>query len=275
MTWSRLLKSPQVWISGGFLLIVALLAVFAPWVAPKDPTLMDGAGRLALPGAKYLLGADEFGRDILSRLIYGARITMEVATVGMAIASVGGVLLGMAAAFYGKWVELVIMRVMDAILCFPPILLALVVVTFMKPTVFNVILVVGFVYIPRFARVAHASSLAVKQTDYVEAARAMGAGDLRILLKAILPNIMAPVFVQISLGLGHAILLESGLSFLGMGPPPQIPSWGRMIETSSRFMHLNPHAVIWPSLAISLTVLAFNLFGDAVRDTLDPRLRNT
>jgi len=275
MTWSRLLKSPQVWISGGYLSVVVLLAVFAPWVAPRNPTLMDGASRLALPGAKYVLGADEFGRDILSRLIYGARITMEVATVGMAIACVGGVLLGMAAAYYGKWIELALMRVMDAILCFPPILLALMVVTFMKPTVLNVILVVGFLYIPRFARVAHASSLAVKQTDYVEAARAMGAGDLRILLKAILPNIMAPIFVQISLGLGHAILLESGLSFLGMGPPPQIPSWGRMIETSSRFMHLNPHAVIWPSIAISLTVLAFNLLGDAVRDTLDPRLRNT
>jgi peptide/nickel transport system permease protein len=139
----------------------------------------------------------------------------------------------------------------------------------------NVVLTVGFLYIPRFARIAHGATLTIAANEYVEAARALGAGKWRILLRAILPNIMAPVFVQISLSLGNAILLESGLSYLGMGPPPQIPSWGRMIETSSRFMNLNPHAVIWPSVAIAVTVLAFNLLGDAVRDTLDPRLRNT
>lgn len=275
MTWSRLMKNPRVLLSGGYLLVLVVLAVGAPWIAPRDPTLMDGASRLALPGARYLFGADEFGRDILSRLIYGARITLEVSTFGVAIAAVIGVLLGTTAAYNRRWAETVIMRTMDAVLCFPPILLALMVVTFLKPTVTNVVLVVGFLYVPRFARVAHSSALAITQSDYVEAARALGASNWRIQLKAILPNIMAPVFVQISLGLGHAILLESGLSYLGMGPPPQIPSWGRMIETSSRFMHLNPHAVIWPSVAIAMTVLAFNLLGDAVRDTLDPRLRNT
>lgn len=275
MTWSRLLKNPRVWVSGGFLLVVLLLAILAPVFAPRDPTEMDGASRLAQPGTGFLLGADEFGRDILSRLIYGARITFQVAVLGVTIACTFGVLLGMSAAYYGRWLEMAVMRFMDAVLCFPPILLALMVVTFMRPSVGNIILVVGLLYVPRFARVAHSATLAVRSNDYVEAARAIGAGDLRIMLKAVLPNIMAPVFVQISLGLGHAILLESGLSYLGMGPPPQVPSWGRMIETSSRFMHLNPHAVIWPSAAIALTVLAFNLLGDAVRDTLDPRLRNT
>lgn len=275
MTWSRLLKSPRVWVSGGFLLVVLLLAIFAPLVAPADPTVMNGTKRLALPGTGFILGADEFGRDILSRLIYGARITFQVAAFGVAIACGLGVLLGVVAAYYRRWVEMVIMRIMDAVLCFPPILLALMVVTFLQPSVSNVILVVGLLYVPRFARVAHSSALAVRENDYVEAARALGARDLRIMLKSVLPNILAPVFVQISLGLGHAILLESGLSYLGMGPPPSVPSWGRMIETSSRFMHLNPHAVIWPSAAIALTVLAFNLLGDAVRDTLDPRLRNT
>jgi peptide/nickel transport system permease protein len=275
MTWSRLVKNPRVWVSGGYLLFLVLVALGATLIAPKDPTFMDGGSRLALPSLKYLLGADEFGRDILSRLIYGARITLEVSTFGVAISSVLGVLLGMVAAFNGKWVEAVIMRTMDAVLCFPPILLALMVVTFMKPTVTNVVLTVGFLYVPRFARIAHSSALAIAQSDYVEAARALGASSWRIIMKAILPNIMAPIFVQVSLSLGNAILLESGLSYLGMGPPPQIPSWGRMIETSSRFMHLNPHAVIWPSVAIAVTVLAFNLLGDAVRDTLDPRLRNT
>lgn len=274
MTWSRLIKNRRVLVSGGYLLLLILVALAAPLIAPKDPTLMDGAGRLALPGAKYLLGADEFGRDILSRLIYGARITLQVSIFGVAIACSLGVLLGMAAAYNGKWVETVIMRTMDAVLCFPPILLALMVVTFMKPTVTNVVLTVGLLYVPRFVRIAHSAALAISQLDYVEAARALGANNWRILIKAILPNIMAPVFVQISLSLGNAILLESGLSYLGMGPPPQIPSWGRMIETSSRFMHLNPHAVIWPSVAIAVTVLAFNLLGDAVRDTLDPKLRN-
>ena len=159
-------------------------------------------------------------------------------------------------------------------LCFPPILLGIFVVTFLGQSLVNLILVIGVLYIPRFTRVVHASALAIRELEYVECARALGASALRIIGVAILPNILAPILVQASLAAGHAILLESGLSFLGLGPPPPTPSWGRMVEQSGRFMQLSPLPLLWPSIAISVTVLAFNLLGDGARDLLDPRLRN-
>jgi peptide/nickel transport system permease protein len=165
------------------------------------------------------------------------------------------------------------MRAMDGLLCFPPILLGIFVVTFLGPSLPNLILVIGVLYIPRFTRVVHASTLALRELEYVESARALGATALRIIAFAILPNILAPILVQGSLAAGHAILLESGLSFLGLGPPPPTPSWGRMVEQSGRFMQLSALPLLWPSVAISLTVLAFNLLGDGLRDLLDPRLR--
>jgi peptide/nickel transport system permease protein len=163
---------------------------------------------------------------------------------------------------------------MDGRLCFPPILLGIFVVTFLGPSLLNLILIIGGLYIPRFTRVVHSSTLAIRDLEYVESARALGASSLRIIAWAILPNILAPIFVQASLAAGHAILMESGLSFLGLGPPPPTPSWGRMVEQSGRFMQLSILPIIWPSAAISVTVLAFNLLGDGLRDYLDPRLRN-
>ena len=166
------------------------------------------------------------------------------------------------------------MRAMDGMLCFPPILLGIFVVTFLGQSLTNLILVIGVLYIPRFTRVVHSSTLAIRELEYVESARALGASGLRIIARAILPNIVAPILVQASLAAGHAILLESGLSFLGLGPPPPTPSWGRMVEQSGRFMQLSVLPLLWPSAAISVTVLAFNLLGDGLRDLLDPRLRN-
>jgi peptide/nickel transport system permease protein len=165
------------------------------------------------------------------------------------------------------------MRTMDGLLCFPPILLGIFVVTFLGPSLVNLVLVIGVLYIPRFTRVVHASTLATRELEYVEGARALGASAVRVVARAILPNILAPILVQASLAAGHAILLESGLSFLGLGPPPPTPSWGRMVEQSGRFMQLGVLPLLWPSAAISVAVLAFNVLGDGLRDLVDPRLR--
>ncbi|HEV8675827.1 MAG TPA: ABC transporter permease, partial [Methylomirabilota bacterium] len=212
--------------------------------------------------------------DIWSRLVYGARITLTVGLASVVLAALGGTVLGTAAAYAGRGVEAIIMRAMDGLLCFPPILLGIFVVTFLGPSLVNLILVIGVLYIPRFTRVVHATTLAIRDLEYVESARALGASALRVVARAILPNILAPILVQASLAAGHAILLESGLSFLGLGPPPPTPSWGRMVEQSGRFMQLSALPLLWPSVAISLTVLAFNLLGDGLRDLLDPRLRH-
>jgi peptide/nickel transport system permease protein len=255
--------------------VVAAVAVLAPVLTAYGPETIDPRLRMALPSTTHLLGTDEFGRDILSRLAFGARITLIVSVASIGLAVSAGTLLGSVAAFLGGAVDLLVMRIADGLLSFPPILLAIFVITFLGPSVVNVILVIALLYIPRFARVAHAATLSIRETEYVQAALAQGARPARILQRAILPNISAPVFVQASLALGHAILLESGLSFLGLGAPPPAASWGRMIEQSSRFMSLSVWPVVWPAAIVSGTILAFNLLGDALRDLLDPRLRGS
>jgi len=254
------------------LLILAALA--APLLVAHEPNTLNPRAKAQPPSLTHVLGTDEFGRDLWSRLLYGARITLLVALASVALSVVGGTLLGTVAAYAGRGVETAIMRTMDGMLCFPPILLGIFVVTFLGPSIVNLILVIGGLYVPRFTRVVHSSSLAVRELEYVESARALGASSLRIILWAILPNITAPILVQASLAAGHAILMESGLSFLGLGPPPPAPSWGRMVEQSGRFMQLSVLPLFWPSVTISVTVLSFNLLGDGLRDILDPRLRN-
>lgn len=253
--------------------LIAGLALFAPWVSPYSPEAIDPTVRFAPPSHTHVLGADEFGRDILSELAFGARISLLVSAASASLAGVVGTALGTIAAFSGGPMELLIMRIADALLCFPPILLAIFVITFLGSSLLNVILVIALLYVPPFARLAHSSTLTVREAEYVTASRVAGSGGTRILRRDILPNIMAPLFVQLSLALGHIILLESGLSFLGLGPPPPVPSWGRMIGQSSRFMSLGVLPVVWPAVMVSTTILAFNLLGDAVRDALDPRLR--
>jgi ABC-type dipeptide/oligopeptide/nickel transport system permease subunit len=273
-SWGRwFVRSPRVLLSGGFILLLCLAAIAAPLLTSEDPSQIQADRRLLDPGEGSWLGTDEFGRDIYARIIYGARLTLIVSLSSVAIALLLGVLMGMASGFFGNPTDVVLMRLADAILSFPPILLAIFVVSFWGSSTLNVIVVIGLLYTPRFARIAYASTLAVKEHEFIQASRAIGARASRILRVGILPNIMAPILVQISLSMGTAILLESGLSFLGLGPPPDVPSWGRSIQQSSRFMNQHPWGVIFPSLVISLTVLAFNILGDALRDRLDPRLR--
>jgi len=270
----RIRRYGQIVIAIPLLAALVISAMGAPLLISHDPNRLNPRAKVDPPSFTHLLGTDEFGRDILSRLAYGARITLLVAAASVLLAAVGGTLLGSVAAYAGRGVETVIMRTMDGMLCFPPILLGIFVVTFLGPSIVNLILVIGVLYIPRFTRVVHSSTLAIRELEYVESARALGASAVRIIGRAILPNILAPIFVQASLAAGHAILMESGLSFLGLGPPPPTPSWGRMVEQSGRFMQLSLLPILWPSAAISATVLAFNLLGDGLRDLLDPRLRN-
>ena len=267
------MRDGRFWISAPFVVGLLVVAILAPLVAPHSPDAMSAAKRFQGSSREFPLGTDEFGRDILSRLIYGARLSLLVSVASVAIAATLGTVMGTVAGFRGGVTDLGIMRVVDAILSFPAIVLAIFVVVFIGPELQNLILTIGILYLPRFARIVHGVTLLAKHYDYVDAARAMGASDRRILVHAILPNLKAPAMVQISLALGDAILLESSLSFLGLGPPPPAPAWGRIIAQSSRFMHLGAHSMIWPSVVISVTVLAFNVLGDAIRDALDPRLR--
>ena len=257
----------------GVVAVVAALAMFAPVVARYSPLDMDPLLRNAGPSAAHVLGTDAFGRDVLSRIAYGARLSLAVSLSSVWLGGVAGALLGMVAGYFGGAAEMAIMRVSDGLLSFPPILLAIFVITFLGRSDVNVTLVIGLLYMPRFARLARASTLAIREMEYVHAAQALGATAFRVLRLAVLPNAMAPLLVQASLGLGEAILLESGLSFLGLGAPPPAPSWGSMIQEASRFMSVSLWPLVWPALAISTTVLAFNLLGDELRERLDPRLR--
>ncbi len=272
--WRRFRRSGQVLAAAPVVAFLIMAAMAAPLLAPADPNALDARVKAQHPSRAHWLGTDEFGRDLWSRLVHGARITLGVGLSSVVLAAGGGTLLGTVAAYAGRRLEAAIMRTMDGLLCIPPILLGIFVVTFLGPSLPNLILVIGVLYTPRFTRVVHASTLAIRDVEYVESARALGASAARVIARAILPNILAPILVQLSLAAGHAILLESGLSFLGLGPPPPTPSWGRMVEQSGRFMQLSPWPLLWPSAAISLTVLAFNLLGDGLRDLVDPRLRS-
>lgn len=269
----RFLKNPRFILSGSFILLVVLMAIFAPLLAPHDPLALNTRQALkpALPGFPF--GTDEYGRDILSRIIFGARPSLMVATGAVLLATLVGVPLGMIGGYYGDWVENLTMRFVDVIMCFPPIVLGIMVVGFLGPGIRNLILVIGFLYVPRFARIAHSATLSVRPQEYVEASRAIGASTPHTIRHAIFPNILAPIIVQASLSMAAAILLESGLSFLGLGIVPPTPSWGLMIGDGRGYMLINPSYVIWPSLVLGATILSINVFGDTLRDLLDPRLR--
>lgn len=272
MLW-MILKNKRVLASGWFVLLVFCLALFAPVLAPYDPAKMHPRFSLEPPSKRFWLGTDDYGRDTYSRLIYGARISIQVALCSVGLALLIGVSLGVSAAYLGGLVDTIIMRLMDVTISFPPIILAIAIVAFLGTGVLKLILAISLLYIPRFARIAYSSALSVKQHEYVEAARALGASDFRIITQSILPNMTAPIIIQSSLSLGSAILLESGLSFLGLGPPPPTATWGVMVAKARDLMDIEPTLVIWPSLAIALSVLAFNTLGDGLRDALDPRLR--
>ena len=253
--------------------VLVLVAALAPVLAPIDPLEMSPA-LLAPPSREHLLGTDSFGRDVLARLLYGSRVSLLVAVLSVAVAATTGTVLGLISATARGAADWIIMRAMDVILAFPPILLAIAVVTFLGAGVGKLALVIAVLYVPTFARLAYGSALGVAHKEFVEAARALGASAWHQMSRHILPNIAGPIIVQGSLSLGFAILVESGLSFLGLGILPPTATWGRMVSESRSYLQRMPLLLIWPSLAIALAIGAFNLMGDGLRDRLDPRLRN-
>jgi len=269
----RLVRHTLALVGFVIILLYVALALLAPSLSPHDPVRMAPGQSLSGPSPQFLFGTDEFGRDIFSRVLYGSRVSLLIAAASVTIALGLGTGLGILAGVQGQRADNVIMRLMDVIFAFPAILLALFVVAILGPKAEHVVLAIGLVFTPQFARVSRAAVLTVKYLDYVEASRALGAAGMRILVRHILPNISAPVIVQLSITLSLAILTESALSFLGLGTQPPAPSWGSMLSAGRRFMELAPWVAVFPGLAIMVVVLGFNLLGDGLRDLLDPRLR--
>lgn len=256
-------------------LAVVITAIFAPLIAPHDPYERDIQNRIAPPSKTYWLGTDNLGRDTLSRLIYGARISLIVGGVSVGIATVVGVPLGLLAGYNARRLDAAIMRFMDAVIAFPEIVLAIAILAILGPSILNAMIAIGIVYIPIFARTARAPGLAEARKEYVEAARALGASSARILIRHVAPNTVSIIIVRITTSLSYAILAEAALSFLGLSASPPAPTWGRMLNEGRGFMELAPWVAIFPGLAIAVTVLGFNLLGDGLRDALDPRYRKT
>ena len=262
-------------VSGSIILILFLgMAIFAPAIAPYDPFYMDSTAVLSPPSSAHLLGTDNMGRDILSRIFYGARISLRVSLISVAIATVAGVLLGVAAGYFGKVVDAIISRILEIMFAFPEVLLALLIMSILGASLNNIIIAIGIVYTPIFARITRGAVLTVKDSLYVEAARSIGVKDAAIIVRHILPNILSPVLVQVTLSLAFAILSEAALSFLGIGVEPDIPSWGIMLNNGKAWIEIAWWVGVFPGIAIALAVLGFNVLGDGLRDVLDPRLRN-
>ena len=273
--WRRLRRQRLAMVGGGILFLLLFVALCAPVFAPHDPMEQNLYARLQPPSLEHPLGTDDFGRDILSRMIYGSRISLRIGAASITAALLVGTLLGLWAGYWGGWVDTLIMRCMDLLLAFPSILLAIAIVAVAGPGIDNAIMAVSVVLIPQFARLVRSSVLTVRETAYIEAARALGAGPMRILFVGILPNCTAPIIVQTTLGLGTAILDAAGLSFLGLGAQPPMPEWGAMLAGGRELLFEAPWVMTFPGLAIFIVVLAINLFGDGLRDALDPKtLRN-
>jgi peptide/nickel transport system permease protein len=271
MSWFNQSKSAAV----GIVLVLALVlvAVFAPVVAPGDPLEMNMIARLQPPSIEHPLGTDNFGRDLLTRLVYGARISLSVGLTSVGAAMLIGIAVGLTSGYLGGMVDLGLMRVVDVVLAFPPILLSLALVSILGAGIGSVILAVGLVQWTTYARVVRASTLALKEEDFVLAAHAVGVPGYRVAVRHILPNAIAPVVVLATLGIGYAIIAESALSFLGLGVPPPTPSWGATLAFGLSFLRDTPYLATFPGLAIMVTVLGFNLLGDGLRDIGDPRMR--
>jgi peptide/nickel transport system permease protein len=267
-------RRPLGAIGAAIVLLMLLVAVIAPWIAPYDPVVVDFGAMLSAPSAKHWLGTDSFGRDVLSRLIYGSRTALFVGFGSALFGATAGAVLGVGSAYFGGKIDLYLQRLMDIFLSFPLIILALAIVAILGNTLPNLILAITIPMIPRCALVIRSSALAIREMPYVDAARASGFKHGRIIFRHMLPNVMAPYLIMMTAFLGQAILLEASLSFLGLGVQEPTPAWGLMLRGAAvEFAEAAPWMAIFPGLAISLAVFAFNLFGDSLRDALDPKLR--
>lgn len=264
--WSFILKL-------GVGLLLLLIVVFPGLVAPHDPNEMHIEAILEGPSWRFPLGTDEFGRDLLSRCLYGARISLAISGVAVLIAMIIGIPLGLVSGYFGGPVDSIIMRLQDALLSFPMVLLAILLVATLGSSMQTVTVAIAVAYIPRFARLARAGTLVIKEQEYIEAARAIGAGHLRTLFRGILPNAMGPLIVQATLAVAVSILIETGLSYLGLGVQPPTPSWGNLLRSAQTYIRIAPWYVLSPGAFVFATVLGFNLLGDRLRERLDPRVR--
>ena len=272
--WKRLKRNKAAMVGLAILVILVITAIFAPLIAPYGYDDQSLENRLQGPSAAHWFGTDNFGRDIFSRIVYGSRFSLQVGFIAVGIGAIAGGSLGAVAGFYGNKLDNVIMRIMDVLLAIPGILLAISIVASLGPGLTNVMIAVGIGAIPGYARIVRASVLTVRDQEFVEAARAVGTSDFRIVMKHIIPNAMAPIIVQATLGVAGAILSAAGLSFIGLGIQPPSPEWGAMLSEGRQFLRDNPHVTTFPGLAIMFTIFALNLLGDGLRDALDPRLKD-
>jgi peptide/nickel transport system permease protein len=269
----ELLKDPMGRVGLIGVLLIVFLSILAPKIAPYDITEMFTQDKLDGPSSQYIMGTDNFGRDIFSRIIYGARVSLKVGLISVGIAASFGLIFGIAAGYFEGKVDSLIMRFMDILFAFPSILLALFIVSALGPSITNTMIAIGIVNTPVFTRTVRASVISVKSMEYITSARSIGLKSINIILKHIIPNILAPFTVQITLALSGAILTEASMSFLGLGIQPPDPSWGSMLNESRKYMEVAPWLVIFPALFIICTILSFNILGDSLRDVLDPRLK--
>jgi ABC-type dipeptide/oligopeptide/nickel transport system permease subunit len=271
--WRRFHRNRLALLGLAIVAVLVVSAGFAPWLAPADPGKQSLMEKRARPGGKFWLGADEFGRDILSRTIHGSRVALLVGTVSVTIALAAGLVLGSLAGFVGGWVDATIMRAIEVLLAFPYLLLAIAIVSALGSGALNTTIAVGIWGTPPVTRIVRGSVLALRESEYVRAARALGASGFALVMRHILPNVLPTVIVYGTLFMAQAILVEAALSFLGLGVQPPTPSWGLMVATGRDFLLVAPHIATIPGLAIMVAVLGFNLLGDGLRDALDPRLR--
>jgi peptide/nickel transport system permease protein len=274
--WDALRRKPLSAVSASLILLLVLTAVFANVLAPYDPLATRPDIRLAAPSWAHPFGTDDIGRDVLSRVIYGCRISLWVGLLAVGIGTAAGMLIGLVCGYCEGRVDMILQRIMDAVQAIPGLVLALAIVSVLRPNTTNAMIAIAIVIIPGNSRIVRGAVLSAKQNHYVEAAQAIGCRHPRIIMTHILPNVTAPILIIASIWLGNAILIEATLSFLGVGTQPPTPSWGLMLSSTGRaFMEQAPWLAIFPGLAISLAVLAFNLFGDTLRDAWDPKLRNS
>src|SRR5690625_214744 len=260
---------------GGFLIIFFIIvAIVGPFLTPYEPDAQIITNKLAPPSADHWFGTDHLGRDIFSRIVHGMKITLYIGFASVVLGATVGVLVGIISGYYGGAVDSIIMRLMDVLLAFPSILLALAIVSVLGASLNNVIIAVAIFSVPVFARIVRGSTLAVKNLEYIDAIKVLGASDARIIFKHILPNVTSPLIVQATLNIATAILAASGLSFLGIGAQPPMPEWGAMLSDGRNYLYNAPHVAFFPGMAIVVVVLAFNILGDGLRDALDPKMKD-